>query len=211
MHHIAQDPMRRQVHIAVIAAGEDLLAERQLRLVHGFDEIGEAPGAPRISARDIRRITAVLGAGVDQERAQAATARSAPDAGSAGPPHSRYRPRCCCRASPLRAVGRPPDSSYARRIRSRRGETPRARPHVRARPSHWLFAGRPAHRVSSRRAHNPRAPSILWGSGTPDPRLTAEPSGPKKATRPNLSQWCCGLRFILHGDQIDRGGPGRGG
>ena len=67
LHDIAQNAVRGEMHVAVIAAGDDLIAQSLLRLVHGLHQVGKAAGCGGIGARDIGRIAAVLGAGIDQE------------------------------------------------------------------------------------------------------------------------------------------------
>jgi len=70
LHDVTQDTVRREVHLPIIAAGDDLTAKFLLCRIHGRHQFGKAAGRGRIGARDIRRITAILGAGVDQEGAQ---------------------------------------------------------------------------------------------------------------------------------------------
>ena len=70
MHDIAQDAVRGEVHIAIIAAGHDLVAQLQLRAIRGLHEIGESAGCTRVGAGDIGGVTAILRPRVDQERTQ---------------------------------------------------------------------------------------------------------------------------------------------
>jgi len=66
----SQNPMRREVHVAKIAAGQDFAAESQLRAVGGFDELGKPPGRGGVGAGDVGGVAAVLRAGIDEKRAQ---------------------------------------------------------------------------------------------------------------------------------------------
>ncbi len=70
LHEVAQDAVRGQVHLPIIAPRDDFIAEQPLCAVQGLDQFGIAARQGGIRAGDIRGITAVLSAGVDQERAQ---------------------------------------------------------------------------------------------------------------------------------------------
>ena len=58
------------MHLPVIAAGHNLAAKHPLCRVHGVHQVGKTAWGSCIGARDVRRIASILGAGIEQERAQ---------------------------------------------------------------------------------------------------------------------------------------------
>ena len=69
-HEIAQDAVRRQVHLAIIAPCDNFLTQLELRVVQRMNEVGIQAWRCGVGACDIRRIATKLRPGIYQKRAQ---------------------------------------------------------------------------------------------------------------------------------------------